>query len=322
MISRKPILTAISLLAMMIAGQSARADFSDNFSQPTPVGWTNATTPPPNFVGINDATGTGGTGFLQIVVRNTEFTPVSTYEGITHPINPVYHAPGSAWTASVQISTASTSKSLAASKEIHITTGSGAVYAFGLLAGTTNRSVNYIPVTDYMLEVWDAKIGSWVYLPNKDISTGNTIVYGGETSFTIQYIGNGVVNYWITNALSLSYLVYTQTGMDAIDPGISNPVQFGLGAFNFNDGGYNSFFQNASVNTFPNPIPNLNIVQSGNNVIISWPNTGTFTLQLATNLAASGGWLTNTNPVTLSNGTNSVNIAVPAGNKFFRLSLP
>ena len=39
-------------------------------------------------------------------------------------------------------------------------------------------------------------------------------------------------------------------------------------------------------------LPNLAITHSGNNVIISWPNTGSYTLQQNANLATSDGWAT------------------------------
>lgn len=53
-------------------------------------------------------------------------------------------------------------------------------------------------------------------------------------------------------------------------------------------------------------------------VVVSWPNTGTYTLQQNSNLAG-GSWVNSTFTVITSNGTNSVNITPPAGNLFFRL---
>jgi hypothetical protein len=67
--------------------------------------------------------------------------------------------------------------------------------------------------------------------------------------------------------------------------------------------------------------PNLTISRSGGSVIVSWPNTGSYTL--LQNAALGGGvWTTNTSPVTTVNGTNSITITPPTGNLFFRLENP
>lgn len=66
-------------------------------------------------------------------------------------------------------------------------------------------------------------------------------------------------------------------------------------------------------------LPNLVITHSGNSVIVSWPDTGSYTLQQNGDVAASGGWATTGYPVTTVTGTNSITIPSPAGNLFFRL---
>jgi hypothetical protein len=65
-------------------------------------------------------------------------------------------------------------------------------------------------------------------------------------------------------------------------------------------------------------LPNLIVTRSGNSVIISWPDTGSYTLQQNGNLP-SGSWATSGYTVTTANGTNSVTITSPSGNLFFRL---
>ncbi len=69
-------------------------------------------------------------------------------------------------------------------------------------------------------------------------------------------------------------------------------------------------------------LPNLIITHSGHSVIVSWPDTGSYTLQQNSNLANSGGWVTSGYPITTANGTNSITVTPPAGNLFFRLSNP
>ena len=69
-------------------------------------------------------------------------------------------------------------------------------------------------------------------------------------------------------------------------------------------------------------LPNLFIAYAGSNVIVSWPNTGSYTLQQSANLAVPGGWTTSGYTITTANGTNSISITSPTGNLFFRLSSP
>ena len=67
-------------------------------------------------------------------------------------------------------------------------------------------------------------------------------------------------------------------------------------------------------------LPDLIITHPGNSVIVSWPDTGSYTLQQNSNLANSGGWTTSGYAITTANGTNSITIHPPSPNYlFFRL---
>jgi hypothetical protein len=66
-------------------------------------------------------------------------------------------------------------------------------------------------------------------------------------------------------------------------------------------------------------LPNLIITHSGNSVIVSWPNTGSYILQQNANLAPANGWSTSSYSISTANGTNSITITPPTGNLFFRL---
>jgi hypothetical protein len=69
-------------------------------------------------------------------------------------------------------------------------------------------------------------------------------------------------------------------------------------------------------------LPNLAIIFVGpNSVKVSWPNTGSYTLQQNSNLAG-GSWTTSGYTITTSNGTNSITIISPTGDLFFRLQNP
>jgi hypothetical protein len=66
-------------------------------------------------------------------------------------------------------------------------------------------------------------------------------------------------------------------------------------------------------------LPDLTITHSGNSVIVSWPATGSYTLQQNPNLSAPGSWTTSGYPITTTDGTNRITITPPTGNLFFRL---
>jgi hypothetical protein len=70
-------------------------------------------------------------------------------------------------------------------------------------------------------------------------------------------------------------------------------------------------------------LPNLTITLVGpNSVVVSWPDTGSYTLQQNSNLAATAGWTTSGYSISTANGTNSITITPPTGNLFFRLANP
>ena len=69
-------------------------------------------------------------------------------------------------------------------------------------------------------------------------------------------------------------------------------------------------------------VPNLVIQSLGHaGAKVSWPNSGSYTLQQNSNLA-KGTWTASGYAITTANGTNSITITPPAGNLFFRLSNP
>lgn len=69
-------------------------------------------------------------------------------------------------------------------------------------------------------------------------------------------------------------------------------------------------------------VPNLMIQTLGPGTLkVSWPNSGTYTLQQNNNLA-TGTWTPTGYTITTANGSNSITITPPVGNLFFRLSSP
>jgi hypothetical protein len=70
----------------------------------------------------------------------------------------------------------------------------------------------------------------------------------------------------------------------------------------------------------PVSAPQLTIVLSGSNVVLTWPATATaFTLQ-STKLGSSAFWSTNSPAPVLVNGLNTVTNPISGAQQFYRLS--
>jgi len=67
--------------------------------------------------------------------------------------------------------------------------------------------------------------------------------------------------------------------------------------------------------------PTLYFSHSGSTLTVYWQNVTGWSLQQNTNLAIPAGWSVNSSWTT-ANGTNSLILASPTGNLFFRLSHP
>jgi hypothetical protein len=72
------------------------------------------------------------------------------------------------------------------------------------------------------------------------------------------------------------------------------------------------------VQTAGLPLLTITLNSQLSTVTVSWPDTGTCTLQQNSNLAG-GSWITSGYTITTSNGMNSITITPPTGNLFFRL---
>jgi hypothetical protein len=106
-------------------------------------------------------------------------------------------------------------------------------------------------------------------------------------------------------------------GVYSVSGTIGQPDAGAMGGGNYSiDGGFWGII--AAVQT-PG-LPNLTITFVGpNSVKVSWPDTGTYTLQQNSNVDG-GGWTTSGYTLTTANGTNSITITPPTGNLFFRLT--
>ena len=66
-------------------------------------------------------------------------------------------------------------------------------------------------------------------------------------------------------------------------------------------------------------LPQLTITASGRNVTLSWPATGTYSLQQTPAVSGNVTWTASSYSVTTTNGINSVTLTAPTGTLFFRL---
>jgi uncharacterized repeat protein (TIGR03803 family) len=100
---------------------------------------------------------------------------------------------------------------------------------------------------------------------------------------------------------------------------VSSNTLYGTTAANAGAPGYGTVFSLSLAVSPPQP-PQLTITPSGPNVLLTWPASGNFFLQSASNLVSEPVWTkVFTAPIVL-NGQNTVTNPISAGPQFFRLS--
>jgi hypothetical protein len=57
-------------------------------------------------------------------------------------------------------------------------------------------------------------------------------------------------------------------------------------------------------------------------LVVSWPDTGAYTLQQNSDISTSANWAASGYTVNTAGGVSSVTITAPVGKLFFRLSKP
>ncbi len=135
-------------------------------------------------------------------------------------------------------------------------------------------------------------------------------------------------NFFVAHAQSYSIDWYKVAGGGGTSTGGVYSVSGTIGQHDaggpMTGGGYSltgGFWALISVVQTPG-LPNLTIRFVGpKSVVVSWPNTGTYTL-LKNSSVGGGGWTPSGYTITTANGTNSITVTPPTGNLFFRLSNP
>ena len=151
-------------------------------------------------------------------------------------------------------------------------------------------------------------------------SSGNTL-YGTASSWTQN--GNGTVFAVNTNGTGFTTLYRFTGGSDGAKPMadllLSGNTLYGTASF----GGTNGSGTVFSLSLDPVIRPQLTIIRSAPNVILSWPTNATgFVLQSATTPTNGGDWRNWLLRSTITNGQNVVTVNPTSPTAFFRLRQP
>jgi uncharacterized repeat protein (TIGR03803 family) len=157
------------------------------------------------------------------------------------------------------------------------------------------------------------------------ILSGNTLYgtarIGGSsgygTVFAVSTDGTGFTNLYSFTAIS----GFSSTNSDGADPQagliLSGNTLYGTAYWGGSSGNGTVF----SLSLGSVSAPQLTIILSGANVILTWPtNAAGFTLQSTTNLVSPAVWITNSPAPVVVNGQNAVTNSTPGTKKFYRLS--
>jgi hypothetical protein len=174
----------------------------------------------------------------------------------------------------------------------------------------------------------------------------NPAVISGNGNSEIQYDGNG--NLYMLNGNLNGVSEYTTSGATvnaSLITGLTNALGLALDgnghlfvSHTSGTSGYVGEYTTAGVAVnatlisglhnpagivvLPQTVPSPTIqVASQSSLLISWPNTGSYTLQSNSDLSTSA-WSPYNGTVTTSNGTNSVTITPAAQSAFFRIESP
>jgi hypothetical protein len=146
--------------------------------------------------------------------------------------------------------------------------------------------------------VWNGSNVTWTF------NMASAVDISGHTNF-VAYTDGGTNHFY-----GFNFGIDPAVIFNSPNPGTNTPGNFDI-TIN-------------SIEFAPAPMrpPNLTIQQVGTNVVVSWPNTGTFTLQQSANMARFS-WSPWGFPPILNNDTNTVTILPPFNTPlFFRLSNP
>jgi len=156
---------------------------------------------------------------------------------------------------------------------------------------------NEYTATNILNNQWTWLTGGQAYGAGKSVAEWNGIFYMSATELG-------------SHAWSMSADLTNWTNLeipDALTPDLGSIGREGC------------FFTLTVAAAVPVNMVQLNIARAGGNIVVSWPNLGSYVLEQSSNLVRQS-WTTNSAKMVTANGTNSVNIAAPQGAMFFRLT--
>jgi hypothetical protein len=190
--------------------------------------------------------------------------------------------------------------------------------------GTTNVNANADPTGKGMTIAQD-------YLAGTDPNNINSVFRitaesfsSGGTSATLTWNSVPTRYYTIQKTPGLSSPDWVDSGLGLVSPSAGSTTTAGFTETTAPMQFYRVEAVRPLISVLQTPgLPNLTITFVGpNSVVVSWPNTGSYTLQQNSNLTTPVGWTTSGYSMTTANGTNSITITPPTGNLFFRLANP
>jgi uncharacterized repeat protein (TIGR03803 family) len=212
------------------------------------------------------------------------------------------------------------------------------LYGTGLSGGSSGNGTVFAVNTDgtsytnlyIFTAAFPNSLGSYTNRDGAHPQAASGLILSGNTLFGTANIGGRSGNGTIFSLKNDGTGFTTQYGFTAT-PGSppltnsdgANPVAGLIKSGNTlygttRDGGNSG---NGTVFSLLLPPPQLTIILSEPNVILTWPtNAAGFTLQSTTNLGSSAGWTTNLPPPVVVNGLNTVTSPVSGTQQFFRLS--
>jgi hypothetical protein len=190
--------------------------------------------------------------------------------------------------------------------------------------GTTNVNPNADPTGKGMTIAQDYVAGTDPNNINSVFRITAESFSSGGTSATLTWNSVPTRYYYILKTPSLGSPVWVDSGLGLVSPSAGSSTTAGFTDTTTPTRFYRVEAVRPLISVVQTPgLPNLTITFVGpNSVVVSWPNTGSYTLQQNNNLAASAGWATSGYSITTANGTNRITITPPTGNLFFRLANP
>jgi len=260
-----------------------------------------------NTLTIGSAISSFGEGLTKSGIGTLVLTNVNTYSGST----------------TIVAGTLALSGSGSIPDTTNILIGSGATFDVSALTGTLAPGAG---------QTLTGEGGTGIINGNLNLSAGSPLVLTNNGATATLTINGGTLTL-ANNTVTVDVIgsPLTANTYTLISPGAGGSVAGSVATSSLTVGGAGLAANTTAslqitggalnlVVTTGTPNPAISFV-GPDSVVVSWPDTGSYTLQTNGDLTTSG-WMDYGGMVTTANGTNSITITPPAGNLFFRLQHP